>query len=85
MRKHLLAQFTPLCQAGLPAPRSLSTWWRSVEVDIELLDQFFLCNLHDPLSFGSVHVATFGPVVLGPLGWRQLNHAACSCWDSSRC
>ena len=73
-----------MCQAGLPEPRDLSTWWHSIEAAIESLDQSFLTDLHDPLSFGRIHMATFGPVVLGPLGWQQINHAACSCWDSFR-
>ena len=55
-----------------------------MEAAIESLDQSFLTDLHDFLSFVRIHVATFGPVVPGPLGW-QTNRAACSCWDSFRC
>ena len=25
-------------------------------------------------------MATFGPVILGPLGWQQINRAVCHSW-----
>ena len=80
--KALLAQITPLCKEEVPAaPQDLTAFWVKSERAIRLLDPSF-SDIMDPMVFVGAHVRVFGLLLLGPLGWQQLNQNCIYSWDT---
>ena len=80
----MLAQVTLLCKEGvLAAPQDLTAFWVKSEGAIRSLDPSFL-YIMDPMAFTGAHVRVFGLLLLGPLGWQQLNQNFIYSWDTFR-
>ena len=79
--KALLAQVIPLCEEGVPAAlQDLTAFWVKSERAIRLLDPSF-SDILDPIVFTGAHMGVFWPLLLGPLGWQQLNQSCIYSWD----
>ena len=79
--KALLAQVTLLCkEEGPAAPQDLRAFWVKSERAIRLQDPC-LWDIIDPMVFTGAHVRVFGSLLLGPLGWQQLNQNCIYSWD----
>ena len=80
----LLAQVTLLCEEGVQAAlQDLTAFWVKSKRAISSLGPSFL-DILDPMVFTWAHVRVFGPLLLGPLGWQQLNQNCIYSWDTFR-
>ena len=82
--KVLLAQVSLLCEEGvLAALQNLTVFWVKSKRAVRSLDPYFL-DILDPMVFTGAHMRVFGPLLLGPLGWQQLNQNCIYSWDTFR-
>lgn len=75
VRKSLLSQFKQLAAESAPEPADLAPFWLQVESAVSSLD----CQV-DLSDLTVLDVMTLGPIVLGAVGWSQVNQSACSTW-----
>lgn len=79
VRKSLLSQFKPLAAESAPEPADLAPFWLQVEAAVGSLD-----SQVDVMDLTVMDVLTLGPLVLGAVGWSQVNQAACTSWRTFR-
>ncbi len=54
----------------MPEPRCLKVFWEKVKTAIKSLDESFA---EFETRFRGEHIATFGPLLLGIVGWQQIS------------